>query len=129
MLRINSLSYNSQHVRLSYARRVDATKSAEQSLSQFVTVVEIAVVSKRNPITMHHNVLLPIREVRKEGLCLVTIRRTSSRIANVSNSIKASQLGKVVLVEHSRHEKRGMGTTQTPNRCPSLSSPALRHRW
>lgn len=128
-LRINSLSYGSRHSRLHYARRVDATKSAEQSLSQLVTVDEIAVVGKCNTITMRHTTLLPVREVRKEGLRLVAIRGTSSGITDVSNSVITRQLGEVVLVEHSRREKGGTEATQTPNRCPSPSSPALRHRW
>ena len=128
-LRINSLSYSSGHSRPHYARRVDAAKSAQQSLSQLVTVDQIAVVGKRNTITMRRNTLLSIREVRKEWLCLVTIRGTSSGITDVSNSVITGQLGEVVLVEHSRCEKGGTGATQTPNRCPSPSSPALRHKW
>ena len=86
-------------------------------------------MGKRNTITIHHDMLLPIRKVRKEGLRLVAIRGTSSGITDVSNSVITGQLGEVVLVEHSRREKGGTEATQTPNRCPSPSSPALRHWW
>ena len=47
-----------------------------------------------------------VRVVGVEGLGLVSIRGTRSRIANVTQAIITTQLGKIILVEDSRFIKR-----------------------
>lgn len=47
-----------------------------------------------------------VRVVGVEGLGLVSVRGTRSRIANVTQAIITTQLGKIILVEDSRLIKR-----------------------
>lgn len=47
-----------------------------------------------------------VRVVGVEGLGLVSVRGTRSRIANVTQAIITTQLGKIILVEDSRFIKR-----------------------
>ena len=94
----------------SYARRIDAAESAQQSLSQLVTVDEIAVVGESNAVAMHSIRFAHLRVVGEEGLRLVAVRRTGSGVADVANTVVARQLGQIILVEHSGDEGKTEGS-------------------